>query len=146
MAENVDREKLYGEVWATPLTTLCKSYGMTYAGMRRLCSELDVPVPQRGHWARVAAGQAFVKPELPARDIVKQDLPAQPRVRPDRKVRPSNLPSKRHRRSRLRNPCTVRLSRCNTCISKRRSGLSPEKKSSIGSRPIQGSGTRTRSL
>lgn len=65
MAHDVDREKLYAEVWTTPLTTLCKSYGLTYAGMRRICSELNIPIPERGHWARVAAGRAIQKPELP---------------------------------------------------------------------------------
>lgn len=94
MADDVDREKLYGEVWATPLTTLCKSYGMSYAGMKRLCSGLNVPVPQRGHWARVAAGQAFTKPELPDRDAVQQAALTQPRANVQRKPQqPEPIPA-----------------------------------------------------
>lgn len=66
MAEDVDREKLYSEVWTTPLTALCKSYGLSYACMRRLYSELwTSQFRKRGHWARVGAGQAFIKPALP---------------------------------------------------------------------------------
>ena len=94
MAEDVDREKLYGEVWTTPLTTLCKSYGLSYAGMKRLCSELNVPVPQRGHWARVAAGQAFTKPALPDRDAAKQASSTQPRANVQRKPQqPEQIPA-----------------------------------------------------
>lgn len=95
MADDVDREKLYGEVWATPLTTLCKSYGMSYAGMKRLCSGLNVPVPQRGHWARVAAGQAFTMPELPDRDAAKQASPTQLRANVRRKPphQPEQMPT-----------------------------------------------------
>lgn len=72
MAADVDREKLYAEVWTTPLTTLCKSYGLTHWAMRRLCAELDVPVPPRGHWPRVAAGKTVTKPELPPLPAAKQ--------------------------------------------------------------------------
>lgn len=94
MADDVDREKLYGEVWTTPLTTLCKSYGLSYAGMKRLCSELNVPVPQRGRWARVAVGQAFMKPELPDRDPAKHASAAQPRASVRRKPhQPEQIPT-----------------------------------------------------
>ena len=84
MAQDVDREKLYAEVWTTPLTTLCKSYGLTYAGMRRICSELNIPIPERGHWARVAAGRVIQKPELPPLSVsppaVKAPGPPKPQV------------------------------------------------------------------
>lgn len=80
MAENVDREKLYNEVWTTPLTTLCRSYELSYAGMKRLCDELNIPVSQRGHWARVAAGKALTKPELPSLDSPVLAMPAKPKA------------------------------------------------------------------
>lgn len=83
--KTVERERLYEQVWSTPLTTLCRSYGLNYAGLRRLCDELNIPIPQRGHWARVAAGEAYTKPELPALEAAVQAIPAKPRAAGPRK-------------------------------------------------------------
>lgn len=52
-----ERDALYEEVWTTPLTILGKKYGMSDNGLRRVCKAMEIPLPERGHWARVAAGQ-----------------------------------------------------------------------------------------
>lgn len=61
----IQREKLFDEVWATPITHLCKRYGLSDQGLRKTCIQLQIPLPQRGHWARIAAGHLISKPELP---------------------------------------------------------------------------------
>lgn len=62
----INREKLFAEVWATPITHLCKTYGLSDQGLRKLCVKVQIPLPQRGHWAKIAAGHTVVKPALPA--------------------------------------------------------------------------------
>jgi hypothetical protein len=61
----ITREKLFDEVWATPITHLCKAYGLSDQGLRKVCAKLQVPVPQRGHWTKIAAGHVIAKPILP---------------------------------------------------------------------------------
>lgn len=64
-SQQYDRERLYDEVWSTPMSRLCKSYGVTDTGLKKACLRLNVPLPGRGHWAKVAAGKSFAKPALP---------------------------------------------------------------------------------
>ena len=59
-----EREKLFDEVWTTPVTELAKGYGLSDVGLRKICLALDVPLPPRGYWAKIAAGNTFPKPAL----------------------------------------------------------------------------------
>jgi hypothetical protein len=59
-----ERQKLFDEVWATPVTGLAKKYGLSDVGLRKICVTLDVPLPPRGHWAKLAAGKSVPKPAL----------------------------------------------------------------------------------
>lgn len=59
-----ERQKLFDEVWATPVRTLAKEYGLSDVGLRKICMTLDVPMPPRGHWAKLAAGKSTSKPIL----------------------------------------------------------------------------------
>jgi hypothetical protein len=64
----VDREKLYTEVWAEPMITVAKQYGVSSSYLARVCERLNVPRPPRGHWAQLAAGKALPQPALPEAD------------------------------------------------------------------------------
>ena len=59
-----ERQKLFDEVWATPITKLAKEYGLSDVGLRKICLALDMPLPPRGYWAKLAAGKAIPKPQL----------------------------------------------------------------------------------
>jgi hypothetical protein len=59
-----EREKLFDEVWAKPMTKLAKAYGLSDVGLRKICVALDVPLPPRGYWAKLAAGKTSPKPAL----------------------------------------------------------------------------------
>lgn len=59
-----ERQKLFDEVWAAPVTTLAKAYGLSDGGLRKICLALDVPLPPRGYWQKLAAGKAIPKPAL----------------------------------------------------------------------------------
>ena len=52
-----EREKLFDEVWSTPVTKLAKGYGLSDVGLRKICLALDVPLPPRGYWQKLAAGK-----------------------------------------------------------------------------------------
>jgi hypothetical protein len=50
------RQSLYDLVWAKPMSELAKDFGITDVGLAKRCRSVDVPIPYRGYWARVAAG------------------------------------------------------------------------------------------
>jgi hypothetical protein len=60
-----ERRTLYEEVWTTPLTHLAKKYGLSDNGIRKVCKALNIPLPEHGHWAKVAAGRKTTRAELP---------------------------------------------------------------------------------
>ncbi len=65
-ALTLTRQELYERAWATPIERLAKEFGISGRGLSKICARLDVPVPSRGYWAKVAAGKKAVKFKLPA--------------------------------------------------------------------------------
>jgi hypothetical protein len=63
-----DRAALYDQVWSQPVPLVAKSYGISGVRLGKICRQLNVPVPQRGYWARVRNGYAVRKPALPRLD------------------------------------------------------------------------------
>ncbi len=61
----VSRETLYQMVWQTPMLKLAERFGVSSSYMARVCTELRVPRPQRGYWARLEFGKAPPQPPLP---------------------------------------------------------------------------------
>ena len=62
---HLDRSTLFERVWSIPVDKLAKEWGLSDRGLSKACSRLKVPVPSRGYWARVAAGQRVHRPKLP---------------------------------------------------------------------------------
>lgn len=62
----VTRETLFAEVWAEPMTTVARKYGISSNFLARVCERLKVPKPSRGYWAKLKAGRKLPKPSLPA--------------------------------------------------------------------------------
>jgi hypothetical protein len=60
------REELYELVWSQPMTEVAKRLGVSGSYMARVCTQLAVPRPQLGYWAKHAVGKAPPKPPLPA--------------------------------------------------------------------------------
>jgi hypothetical protein len=60
-----NRDELYEEVWATPMRTLAKKYGISDVGLAKICRKLSIPLPGLGYWARKQAGQKVRRLELP---------------------------------------------------------------------------------
>lgn len=61
------RQQLYELVWSGPMTTLATSLGISGVGLAKACRRGDIPVPPRGYWARLTAGQRIARTPLPRR-------------------------------------------------------------------------------
>jgi hypothetical protein len=66
-----DREELYRKVWEQPLLKVAEEYGVSAVAIGKTCRKLSVPVPGRGHWAKLAYGKEGIKkPPLPKLDKI----------------------------------------------------------------------------
>jgi hypothetical protein len=64
----LSRADLYELVWSKPMVDLAKDFGISDVGLAKRCRRLGIPVPGRGYWARVDAGQQPYRPTLPQRE------------------------------------------------------------------------------
>jgi hypothetical protein len=64
----LSRDDLYELVWSKPMLELAKDFGISDRGLAKRCKRLGIPVPGRGYWARVDAGQSPYRPKLPKRE------------------------------------------------------------------------------
>lgn len=94
------RQELFDLVWATPMQTLARRFGITDVALKKRCKKHGVPTPGVGYWARVAAGQKLKRPALPKppgphldRIAFKPCLPARPPV-PKEEVPTISMPTK----------------------------------------------------
>jgi len=65
MSMTLTRQELYDRVWAEPVYTLAKEFGLSNVGLGKACRRHNIPVPPRGYWARKSAGQKMRQPPLP---------------------------------------------------------------------------------
>jgi ankyrin repeat protein len=65
LAPRYDRVVLYDQAWLQPVQHVARSYGISGVRLAEICRRLRVPVPPRGHWARVRNGARVKKPSLP---------------------------------------------------------------------------------
>jgi hypothetical protein len=70
MTVRLTREQLYDLVWSEPMQRLAKKIGISDVAIAKHCRKLGVPVPERGYWNKLHAGQSVSKTELPPRDLV----------------------------------------------------------------------------
>jgi hypothetical protein len=62
---NFEREKLYEEVWAEPVTKVAAKYGLSDVGLKKICKKLSIPCPPLGYWARLQHGKNPPRAALP---------------------------------------------------------------------------------
>lgn len=62
------RSELFNLLWLKPTSTVAKQIGMSDRGLARLCDRHHIPVPPRGYWARIKAGQYPARMPLPRPD------------------------------------------------------------------------------
>ncbi|MGS4887054.1 hypothetical protein [Roseibium sp. MB-4] len=67
MAHYISRKALYDLVWSEPLKILAPKFDVSDVSLRKACQRAMVPTPDRGHWAKKAAGKRTVKIPLAPR-------------------------------------------------------------------------------
>jgi integrase len=60
------RETLYELVWTAPVMEVARRLGVSDVAVAKLCRRANIPVPGRGYWARVEAGQQIPRTPLPS--------------------------------------------------------------------------------
>jgi hypothetical protein len=63
----LSREDLYELAWSKPMSELAKDFAISDVALAKRCKKLGIPVPGRGYWARLDAGQTPYRPKLPKR-------------------------------------------------------------------------------
>ncbi len=61
----VNRDVLYELVWLMPMIKVAEKFEVSGSYLARVCTELRVPRPERGYWAKLAVGKAPQRPALP---------------------------------------------------------------------------------
>jgi hypothetical protein len=64
----LSREDLYELAWTKPLSELAIDFKISDVALGKRCKRLGIPVPGRGYWARLDAGQKPYRPKLPKRE------------------------------------------------------------------------------
>ncbi len=68
------REEFYRLVWTKPLSELGPELGMSDVALAKSCRRFNIPIPGRGHWAKVKAGKPSFQPPLAHRNFGEDDL------------------------------------------------------------------------
>lgn len=61
----ISREELFRRVWETPMVKLAKEFDISDVGLAKVCRAHNIPLPPRGHWAKLQHGKASPTPKLP---------------------------------------------------------------------------------
>ena len=61
----ITRDELYSLVWSEPIQKLAKRFNISDRGLTKVCERHGIPTPERGWWARKAAGRRVKQPLLP---------------------------------------------------------------------------------
>lgn len=74
-SRSVQRQVLYEQVWAQPMTKVAKEYGISNVALAKICKKLNIPYPWRGYWRRKETGKAVKPLPLPPNsDPTKQTV------------------------------------------------------------------------
>jgi hypothetical protein len=112
MTQRWSREALYKEVWAEPVTTVAKRYGVSGNAIAKVCKKLRIPQPGRGYWAKKEHGYSVRQVALPLMKEVPtlwqpEPKPAQEKVPVDPEL---ELIDQRLMKGEF-SPCTPKLKR-----------------------------------
>ena len=61
------RKELYDLVWSQPMKTVAARVGISDVALAKHCKKANIPVPNRGYWARKQAGKTTIQLSLPPR-------------------------------------------------------------------------------
>lgn len=69
MQTTISREELYELVWTTPVKALATQHGISDVAFAKTCKQHNIPLPPRGHWAKLEAGKKVYRQPLPERAL-----------------------------------------------------------------------------
>ena len=67
MKREFSRKELYDLIWSQPMRTVASSVGISDVALAKQCKKANIPVPNRGYWARKKAGKPTIQVALPPR-------------------------------------------------------------------------------
>ncbi len=67
MPQTYTRQEIYHLVWSEPTRTVANRHGISDVALAKTCRKANIPIPPRGYWARIEAGQNIPKTPLPPR-------------------------------------------------------------------------------
>ena len=67
MGLQLTRQELFALAWTEPMQRLSKRFDISDVGLAKICKSAHIPLPPRGYWAKVEAGQSPPKAVLPIR-------------------------------------------------------------------------------
>jgi len=53
----ISRKELYDLVWAEPMSSVCKKFGLSDNGLRKHCKSMNIPTPPVGYWPKLKHGK-----------------------------------------------------------------------------------------
>jgi hypothetical protein len=96
----LSREELYELVWSKPMTKIAADYKISDRAMAKICKRKQVPVPERGYWAKKSSGKTVRQPPLPAfitKPVIKKAI-IEPTEKP--KIKPTKIISSYEKEAR----------------------------------------------
>jgi hypothetical protein len=74
MSHRFTRLELYHLAWSEPMRTLAARFGVSDVWLAKACRRADIPVPERGYWARLRVRAKVTQRPLPARGLGVSDM------------------------------------------------------------------------
>lgn len=71
--KTLTRKQLYKLAWKKPMMHIAKDFGFSDRGMGKLCTKYEIPIPPRGYWMCLKAGQKIKIPALKELDWCSDD-------------------------------------------------------------------------
>jgi hypothetical protein len=91
----LSRRELYKLVWQEPLSAIIGKYQVTYPQLRKILSDLNIPVPENGYWSKIKFGKGVFIKELPEPYVGKQEIILTENVLDDVKTSDTSINSKK---------------------------------------------------
>lgn len=65
MVDHLSRQQLYDLVWSEPVSKIAPRFGVSDVWLAKICRAANIPLPPRGHWAKLVHGKASERTPLP---------------------------------------------------------------------------------
>lgn len=60
----LSRKELHEIVWSKPISKLTQEYALSNDGIKKLCKQFDIPIPDRSYWSKLKFNKPVKKIEL----------------------------------------------------------------------------------